>query len=297
MADKPKILIVGGDSLVGRAVVAALKARGHNVLASTRRKDTLNPCRVFLDFESDPPFRAPGGIDCAMVVAAVTDNDRCERDPLARGINVELIPKLVRSLLEQGLFVTFISTNTVFGGDQLWPGEEDLHFPGYAYSRQKSEGEAAIREIAARLGATERINIVRLTKVLDAGVSPLPAWFSSWERGELIEPFEDLIFAPISGKFTGQALATIAEKRIPGNMHLSNAQNMNYVDFAHALAHRFDIAPDLIKPTTSVAKGISIVFQPRYSGLGMSRTTRLTGIEPQKIDQLVADVIADHQGV
>ncbi len=29
------------------------------MFASTRRRDTLDPKRVYLDFESDKPFRAP----------------------------------------------------------------------------------------------------------------------------------------------------------------------------------------------------------------------------------------------
>jgi dTDP-4-dehydrorhamnose reductase len=287
-------LVVGGDSLVGGGLLRALEGRGHAVLASTRRRDTLAERRVLLDFESDVPFRMPAGIDYAFVVAAATNYDRCERDPLAHQINVVLTPRLVASLLEQRVFVTFISTNSVFGGERPWPHEEDPHLPGIAYAKQKAEAEKTIRAEARRLGAEDRLNIVRLTKILDVDTPPLPNWFSAWGRGETIQPFSDLTFAPMSVRFVGNALATIGEKRISGDLHLSGAQNVSYVDLATELAGRLGIEAHLIAPTTAEEKGVNIPFKPRFSGLGMRRTTELSGVTPQTIAEVAKDLAAQH---
>lgn len=236
---------------------------------------------------------APPDAGVALVIAAATNYDRCATDPMARTTNVELIPRSIGRLLEQGLHVTFISTNSVFGGERPWPGEDDPHAPGIPYAAQKSEGEAAARDIAARLGAADRLNIVRLTKIMNGGVSPLPAWLAAWKRGEVVEPFADLIFAPISVRFVGEALATIGEARLSGNLHLSGAENVSYPKFAAALARRLGMDAALIRPTTATAKGIHIAFKPRFSGLGMERTTALTGLAPQPLDALVDDIMAD----
>ena len=293
MTAKTGFLVVGGDSLVGGGVVRALRRRGYRTLASTRRVGTVDDARVKLDFEDDAPFSIPSDIDYAYVVAAATNYDRCEKDPNAHRINVELIPRLVASLLEQGVFVTFISTNSVFGGDRPWPAEEDPHEPGIAYAKQKSEGEKVIRASAQRLSALERLNIVRLTKILNRDTSPLPAWFAAWQRGEAVQPFSDLVFAPMSVRFVGEALATIGEKRIPGQLHLSGAENVSYVDLANALAERLGFGRALIAPTTAVERGVNIPFKPRYSGLGMRRTTGLSGIEPQALSSVVDDLLAE----
>lgn len=289
---KPAYLVVGGDSLVGGGLLHALERRGHKAYASTRRRDSVGGQRVFLDFESEEPFRAPPDAGYAFVVAAATNYDRCEKDPLARVINVELTPKAVGGLLEQGLFVTFISTNSVFGGEQPWPNEDDVHDPRIPYAVQKHEAEIRVLEIARKSGAENRLNIVRLTKILDRSTSPLPNWFEAWKQGAAVVPFADLIFAPMSVQFVGDALAEIGEKRVTGNLHLSGAENVSYVTFAEALADAKGVSRNLISPSTATEKGVHIAFKPTYSGLGMQRTTTLTGLQPQNLAAVVGDLLA-----
>jgi dTDP-4-dehydrorhamnose reductase len=285
--------VIGGDSLVGGGLVRALERAGKAAFSSTRRRDTVGGRRVFVDFESDTPPSVPAGVDYAFVVAAATNYERCEKDPLAHRINVELIPRMITALLERGVFVTFVSTNSVFGGDRPWPGEDDPHDPRIAYAHQKAQAEKIIGSAARRLRAQDRLNVVRLTKILDRTTSPLPNWLAAWQRGEVVQPFSDLIFAPMSVRFVGESLATIGEKRIAGNLHLSGAANVSYVDLAHSLAGRLGIGSGLIAPTTAVEKGITIPFKPRYSGLGMRRTTELTGLLPQPLADVASDIASE----
>jgi dTDP-4-dehydrorhamnose reductase len=285
-------LVVGGDSLVGGELVRVLGERGRRAYGSTRRRETVAGQRVFLDFESDAPFRAPQGVDYAFLVGAATNYERCESDPAAWRINVESIPRLAAALLEQGVFVTFISTNSVFGGERPWPQEDDAHSPGIAYARHKAEGEKAIRAAAERLKAADRLNIVRLTKIMGPETSPLPNWFAAWKRGEAVQPFTDLVFAPMSVRFAAESLAVIGEKRIPGNLHLSGTENVTYLDFANCLADKSGIDRRLIAATTATEKGVNILFKPRYSGIGMRRTTELTGLAPQSLAYVVDDLVA-----
>jgi dTDP-4-dehydrorhamnose reductase len=262
-------------------------------MVSTRRKETVGGTRIFLDFLDPDTFQLPSQVAYVFVVAAATNYERCEKDPTARQINVQSTPQFVRAALQQGAFVTFISTNSVFGGDRPWPDEDAPHAPGIEYARQKHEAEKAVRQAAEELGSEERLNIVRLTKILSPETPPLPNWREAWRRGESIEPFSDLIFAPMSVPFVGEALARIGEVRAPGNLHLSGAENVSYSDLAVALAKRWEVDPAKIVKTTSVEKGVHIAFKPRYSGLGMSRTTKVSGILPQTLESVVEDICGE----
>ena len=114
-------LVVGADSLVGGSLIKALQSAGQGVVGTTRRRASMGPGRFYLDFQNSESYRLPVPASYAFIVAAATNYDRCETDPSARKINVEQTPRLVESLLSQGLFVTLISTNSVFGGNEPGP--------------------------------------------------------------------------------------------------------------------------------------------------------------------------------
>jgi dTDP-4-dehydrorhamnose reductase len=290
MTFNKSFLVVGGDSLIGTALIKSLEERSHVVFSTTRRQKTLGANRVFLDFESNVPFYPPKTVDYAFIVAAATNCYQCETDSLAQRINEELIPRFIISLLEQGIFVTFISTNAVFDGKHPWPQEDDPHGPNMAYAKQKSDAETTISLAATQLGSEDRLGIVRITKTFGKNTPPLPDWVLAWNQREIVHPFSDLIIAPISVSFVGNSLARIAEKRISGNFHLSGAENINYADLAFSLAEKLGTSKDLIMSTTAKEKNVQPVFKVQYSGLGMNRTSSLTGIMPQTLGEVTSDL-------
>jgi hypothetical protein len=144
----------------------------------------MGPGRFYLDFQDTESYRLPVPASYAFIVAAATNYDRCETDPSARKINVEQTPRLVESLLSQGLFVTLISTNSVFGGERAWPHEEDPHDARIAYAIQKHEAEKDAFAAAKALGASDRFNVIRLTKILACETPPDP--LTHWTREDLV---------------------------------------------------------------------------------------------------------------
>ena len=47
----------------------------------------------------------------------------------------------------------------------------------------------------------------------------------------------------------------------------------------------------LIAPFTFVQMGVRALFAPKYSGMGMTRTTALTGLHPEPLDAVVKYLI------
>jgi dTDP-4-dehydrorhamnose reductase len=292
MIRRQKFLVVGGDGVIGAALVEATAQHGYDVITTTRSLDSVSQNRVYLDLTDIAAFKLPPDVDYCFIVAAATRFDLCENDPIAQRINLEYIPDLAKRLLAAGVFVSFISTKSVFGGEVPWPHEDDPHHPGIAYAQQKSEAEKRIAQSALQMSAADRLNVVRFAKVLAADTPPLPGWLGAWGRGEVVEPLSDMIFAPMSLHYVTSALIKIAEARVSGNLHLSGAENISYADFAQSLAKFLRIDQKRIAPTKSVDKGVHLAFKPSYSGMGMVRTTALTGIEPQTLSHVFRDLFS-----
>lgn len=287
-------LVVGADSLVGGELLRTLERRGHSALGTTRRPERVGAGRVYLELD-DQESELPA-IEHAFLVAAQTSYERCESDPATWHTNVESIPRLAGRLLESGAFVTLVSTNAVFGGERPWPGEYDEPEPAIAYARQKAMCEAIVARAAERSGAKDRLAIVRLTKVMSVRTSPIPGWFAAWRSGESIEAFEDLVFAPISVGYAACSLAKLGEKRLSGVFHVSGEENVTYVEFAQALADRLGLW-SAVRATTAKERGVTIAFKPRFSGIAMQRTTALTGIVPQSLATVVAELCRQFEAV
>jgi dTDP-4-dehydrorhamnose reductase len=286
--EKNNFIVVGGDSFLGTSLISQFKDQEHNVVGTTRRKDALSIDKVFLDIREPDNFQISEAVDCVFIVAGVTNYGQCETDPEAWSLNVEAIPHLASRFMKAGSFVYFTSTNSVFGGDHPWPGEDDPHYPNIAYSRHKSESEVAIQNHAKKLGCLDQLAIVRLTKIVSPDTPPFPQWLEEWENGQIVKPFEDLIFSPISLGFAARSLTTLGENPLAGNFHLSGEKNITYCDFARALAKKTGFPDSLIVPTTSLIKGINVLYLPKYSGIGMEKTSKLTGIAPESLDSVVA---------
>ncbi|MBT6438893.1 MAG: sugar nucleotide-binding protein [Flavobacteriales bacterium] len=284
-------LVFGADSFLGSKLIKTLSERGCNVIGTTRRKNTVSNVRVFLDLSSDiDNFKVPEGVDYAYLLAGTWNYGECDTNPEAWKVNVLNMANLARKLLKQNVFITFISSNTVFGGDSPWPHENDDHNPLFTYAQHKSAGEKSIQSVAEELNAVDNFNIVRLTKILGLNTSPLPDWVDTMKKGGVLQPFLDLSFAPISVSYTAESLVEIGCKRVPGNFHISGADNVSYDEFARKLSNGLGFQSILIEPVTSISMNVHIPFKPRYSGISMERTTDLIGIKPQTIDELVLEL-------
>jgi dTDP-4-dehydrorhamnose reductase len=294
--DSARPLVVGANGLVGAALLTEYARAGQAPYGTTRRRGTVAGDILHLDLADDQMrLTLPAGVGVVFLAAAMADYTACEVDPLVYRVNVPNTVRLAGQVWEQGGRFIFISSNTVFGGDRPFCHEDDAISPSIAYSRHKAEAEERLKALARAMHAVERLTIVRLTKVLTTSVPPLPEWFARLEAGDRIRPFADLSFAPISLARTVGALRQIGDSALPGIFHLSGGNNVSYVEFARCLVATMGLAEHLVVPTTAQAAGVKLGWSPRYSGIGMARTTRLLGIEPEPLETVVAQLVAERR--
>jgi nucleoside-diphosphate-sugar epimerase len=191
----PRLLITGAGGFVGRALTAALDARGRPWVAATRRHDpALGRRQVAVgDIDAHTDWDAAlAGIDCVIHLAARTHVLREDSaNPLAayRRINVEGTRRLSLAAARAGVgrlvFLSSIKVNGEATTSHPYT-ETDVPAPEDAYGLSKLEAEQALESVAAGsnmqpvilrpplvYGPGVKGNLLRLMHALDRGL-PLP---------------------------------------------------------------------------------------------------------------------------
>ena len=283
------LVIVGGDSLIGRQLLIECAKIGIATQASTRRNAGVSCDRFFLDLAAPRPEQyLPKNSHPILIVAAQTSYDACENNPASAKINIDAPLLLASAALTAGRRVIFVSTNSVFGGNLPLCNEDDKVMPQAAYSKQKAEAE---QRLSALPRWSSHGSIVRLTKVLSPSTPPIAAWREALSRGEPILPFSDMIFSPISIQFAARSLIQVALSHHCGNFHFSGSSDLTYAEFAYRYVEMQKLSPDLVIPTTAAHAGVHLLFNPRYSSLGMTRTQQLMGTFPQRLSDVINDLL------
>ncbi|WP_176559391.1 NAD-dependent epimerase/dehydratase family protein [Rubellimicrobium roseum] len=155
-----RILVTGSHGLVGRELVAALEAQGHEVVPFDRRHDGSD----LRDVES--VARALQGCEGVFHLAAVSRVAWGEEDSaLCHAINVDGTAVLLRAALDrsEAPWVVFASSREVYGNPPEVPVREDMpRAPVNAYGRSKRDGELLFEEAMAK---GLRAALVRLSNV------------------------------------------------------------------------------------------------------------------------------------
>lgn len=176
----PRVLVTGGQGLVGAALTTCLLAQGMGVRVSTRRKPANSDPRVegiqTTDLGAATDWLpALQSIDtCVHCAARVHVMHDTEANPLTafRAVNVDGTLNLARQAAAAGVkrfvFISSIKVN----GESTVPGqafaETDTPNPQDAYGQSKHEAEQGLRQIAADTGM--EVVIIRPPLVYGLGV-------------------------------------------------------------------------------------------------------------------------------
>lgn len=284
-----KLLVIGGDSLIGAALLRAAQALAWQAVGTTRRKGASG--HAFLDLTDPAP--APvlrRDFDAVVVCAAVSRHDRCTADPhAARLVNVEGAVRVALDLAGQGAHVVFLSTDSVFGENNCLRRERDAVSPGArSYPRLKAQAESLLLDTVP----PDQLAIVRLTKVVSAQREPFSTWCGALRAGARIEGLSDLMFSPVSLRYAANALLQLCASGEAGIFHLSGERDLSYAEFAWEVSARAGGASAV--STRSMAEaGVQPAYRPSRSCLGMNETTRRTGLQPQPVAAVVDDLMAE----
>jgi dTDP-4-dehydrorhamnose reductase len=265
------ILVVGGDAILGAAVVASLEACGRRVIATSRRR---GPAPLDLASDADT-WPIPAGVTAACICAAVTSIEDCRRFPrAAEAVNVTGTTTLARRLVAAGVRVVFPSSSLVFDGTRPQPRPETPPSPVTAYGRLKAAAETEL------LALGPAVTVVRLSKVIHPGMSLFETWRQRLRAGLPIQPFTDLRFAPLDLRTAATALTLACSADVGGILQLSASEDLSYAEAARHLAAAVGYDAGLIRPASGQAAGLDPDQIVRHATLDSTRLEELTGLVP-----------------
>ena len=258
-----KALVIGGDSLVGRALAAGLQKRGHSVTRTTRRPGGEGQLR--LDLAAPMPDSLPD-CDVAYFCAAITGFAANRESPaLAERVNVTAPAELARRVSGK---VILLSTSAVLDCQAPHMRADRPYSPRGAYGRLKAAAERAF------LGLGPRATVFRLTKVLDCGDSRLREWSAALRDRKRVRAFADHRFSPIGLDAVVDTLMAVGEKGEGGIYQVSGRDDWSYVDLAHELADRLGAARELVQACAATVPADELT---PYTSLDTGRLRALCG--------------------
>jgi dTDP-4-dehydrorhamnose reductase len=245
MKSRFKFLVIGGDGLIGAALVQFLKKAKESFIYTSRRKTYIPPDYLHLNLsEKQFDWNEIDRADVAIFCAGMTKVDVCEKKKISsRLVNVENVHKLARILADQGARIVYLSSNAVFDGSKEYPSHEDAVSPITEYGRQKVEVEKQLIEEYPSL-----VTILRLTKVLGS-LNPLfDDWSLALKRGDPIQPFSDMYIAPIPLSFVVSVVRLVVDQNVKGILHLSGDKDFSYADIALMASNWLGSKKDQVRP-------------------------------------------------
>lgn len=249
-----KVLVTGGNGLLGTKTVGLLLARGLQPVSASLEPDCLN--RFLGDFPyfqldiTDP--RAVGVLmaavrpEAVIHTAAFTAVDACETQrELSRRVNVDGTANVAAACREVGARLVHLSTEYVFDGESGPYSETDMPNPISYYGFTKLESEKAVRERCSDWA------IARTTVLFGEAPNVRPS-FVAWlvdrlSKGESVRVVDDQIGSPTLADNLAEMLLAILDSDRQGIYNTVGDSIIDRHSFAVIAAELFGLDPGLIQ--------------------------------------------------
>jgi dTDP-4-dehydrorhamnose reductase len=287
--NKQRMLIVGARGFLGTyAVQAATTSGGFDVIRGDRTTtgeagtvvidiaDAASVDRAFLE-------AAP---DLVLLLGAISDIDRCERNPEeAFAINAHGAENVANACARSNARLLFTSTGAVFDGYKPGYREADPVTPLSVYGKTKVWAEKAVQ------GLTPNAAIVRFALVLGFSRRPgtkaiLDIMIDKWKAGEPSFLSTQEKRNPLdAGSLSDQMIRILNDSALRGIFHLGSAESISRYELGLRIARRAGISTDLLHPQDEALPGRAPRGLDHF--LLTDKIRSACGIEAESCDQVI----------
>ncbi|MGA0076088.1 MAG: dTDP-4-dehydrorhamnose reductase [Ilumatobacteraceae bacterium] len=235
-----KILITGAGGQLGRELVDAAQAGGHQVSGLTRAElDVTDSTAVQVAVSRERP-------DVIIHAAAWTAVDACESDAeRARLINGTATEHVVSAARNVDARVVYISTDYVFDGTKPTAYvESDAPNPRSVYGLSKLVGEHAVD--------TSIDSIVRISWVCGYhGANMVKTILRLAAQHDTLTFVDDQIGNPTMADDAARMIVHLAAGQRSGTWHVTNQGVVSWYEFAREVLRAAELDPNRVRPVTT----------------------------------------------
>ena len=280
-----RVLIVGGDGLLGRAVANRLSSGSTEVIRTTRRR---NGEGLFLNLSADPSTwpKLPD-VNAVIIAGGATSIVECAREPenTAR-VNVGGTIEIARRSVAMSAQTIYLSSSQVFSGDLTFTRRDDVTGPVSEYGRQKAKAENQIMNLNSATA------VLRITKVMAPDWTLLQNWRTELSQGRIVQPFDDFTLAPVRVTDAVDLIEKVFEQAAAGIYQLSGDADIPYADLARSLASSMGVSTTQVNPMAGDPRAAGFESLPQFSSLDMEVESRIFGMNAPRSVDVIDEMIA-----
>jgi dTDP-4-dehydrorhamnose reductase len=246
----PRLLVIGARGFLGTFVTRRASSLYEVIRGDRSRHDDQTDAIINVaDSESVKKAFAESSPDAVILLAAISDIDRCQREKdLAVSVNLYGAENVANACARSGARLLFTSTGAVFDGLKHGYSEEDEVSPVSIYGETKAQAEGIVQSLAPK-SLILRVSLV-IGRTRKTGTnSLLDTMIRRWGNGEVISaPVHESrnpIDAPTLSQWMIELLSNDASQ---GIFHTGATDSMTRYELAKAIAARLDVPQDLIQP-------------------------------------------------
>ncbi|MDQ7075214.1 MAG: sugar nucleotide-binding protein [Gammaproteobacteria bacterium] len=273
MNTSKKTILIGGNGMIGRCLVAKLPP---NTVVTTSRHESGKRQLNLADFKTDNLKFIHSG-DTVLLTAAISSPDICKQQPkLAYAVNVSGTKKLISHCLSQGAKVVFFSSDTVYGETTSPAKESQALTPVGDYARMKANVEEHFHD-------TQNFLALRLSYVISKQDKFTHYLSECADKNRSADLFHPLLRNAV---WIGDLLEVIINltKKWPTTLHTLNIGGptpISRIDIADAFSRQYSplLTYNITKPTADFYSA-----RPVNIFMNIEQLTHYLGRKPYNVD-------------
>jgi dTDP-4-dehydrorhamnose reductase len=224
-------------------------------------------------------FLEKNKFDAVLHLAANSNPNDCQRDPLSGIINVEVTKYLAQYCAVQNIAFLFTSTDLVFDGENAPYSVSESLNPIMVYGKQKLKAEQYVLKVFPEAIIARMPLMYGLPK---NGFGFMSAWLRDLQEGKNIYCFTDEYRTATYGGDAAQGIFALLKNEASGVFHLGGPERMSRFDFSTKMALHFGLDKNLIIP--SLQKDVKMPAKRPADVSLVSNKAFTYGFSPKKLE-------------